>query len=167
MESVTIRKAETSERGAIIKMHLALQKHLENSNSSIWRHTEEKRRVLKQQYAEQLVDENSLVLIAAVEAHVVGFLLATVSSRTEYVPSIVGTLSSVYVRRNYRRQGIGSQLIKEACRFFSLKQAEQIYVRYVLGNSEGEGFWKQLGFRPILVTAGSPRNKIEDRIDSR
>lgn len=165
VESVTIRKAEASELDEIVKMHLSLQEHLENSNSSIWKYTEDKKRLLKQQYTEHLVDESSLVLVAEGEAKVVGFLLATVSYRTDYVPNIVGSLSSIYVGRNYRRRGIGSRLIGKACRFFSLKKAEHIYVRYVLGNKEGAGFWEHLGFKPILVTAGTLTSKIEDRID--
>lgn len=167
VESVTIRKAEASEIDEIVRMHLSLQEHLESSNSSIWKYTEDKKRSLKQQYIEHLVDENSLVLVADVDAKVVGFLFAAVSSRTEYVPSIVGSLSSIYVRRNYRRRGIGSRLIRGACGFFSSKKAEHIYVRYILGNNEGEGFWEYLGFKPILVTAGTLTSKIEDRIDSR
>ena len=115
----------------------------------------------------QEVDKNSLVLVAEVEAQIVGFLLATVTSRTEYEPSIIGNLSSIYVRSNYRRRGVGSRLIREACRFFSVKNAKHIYVRYVLGNNEGKRFWKHLQLKPILVTAGAPRSKIEDQIGSR
>jgi ribosomal protein S18 acetylase RimI-like enzyme len=160
VENVTIRKAKASELGEIVKMHLSLQEHLENSSSSIWKYTEDMKRLLRQQYTEHLVNENSLLLVAEVEANVVGFLLATVSSRTEYLPSIVGTLSSIYIGRNYRRRGIGSRMIREACEFFSSKKAEHIYVRYVLGNEEGEGFWEHLGFKQILVTGGALSREI-------
>jgi ribosomal protein S18 acetylase RimI-like enzyme len=164
VENVTIRKADASELDQIIKMHLSLQGHLENSNSCVWRYTEAKKRSLKQQYVEHLMDENSLVLVAEVDAKVVGFLLATVSHRAEYLPSIVASLSSIYVGRSYRRRGIGSRLIGEACRFFSLKKAKRIYVRYVLGNKEGEGFWKYLKFNPIIVTAEISASEIDDRM---
>lgn len=147
-------------------MHLSLQEQLENNNSSIWKYTENKKRLLERQYAEHLVDENSLVLVAEAEAKVVGFLLATVSARTEYVPSIIGSLSTIFVEENYRRQGIGSRLIRKAYRFFSSKKAENIYVRYVMGNKEGEGFWKHLGFKTIIVTAGTLTSKIKEQINS-
>jgi len=166
VESVIIRKAEATELAEIAKMHLSLQEHLENSNSSIWKYTKERKRLLKQQYTERLAEENSLVLVAEVRAKIAGFLLATVSSRTDYIPRIIGSLSSIYVHENYRRRGIGSRLVREACRFFSAKKAEHIYVRYVLGNTEGEGFWESLGFKPILLTAGTIASAIENRISS-
>ena len=166
MDSVTIRKAEASELNQIIGMHLSLQRHLENSNSRIWKYTEAKKQSLKQQYVNHLIDENSLFLVAEVDGKVVGFLLAMVSNRTEYLPSIVGNLSSIYVERSYRRRGFGSRLIREACKFFSLKKAERIYARFVLGNKEAEGFWEYLGFRSIIVTAGISLSEINDKIAS-
>jgi ribosomal protein S18 acetylase RimI-like enzyme len=126
VESVSVRKAKASELDEIVRMHLSLQEHLEGSNSSIWRYTEDKKRSLKQQYAKHLQDENSLVLVVRAGAKTVGLLLATVSHRTEYVPSVVGSLSSIYVGENHRRRGIGSRLIKEAGRLFLRKKAEHV-----------------------------------------
>ena len=166
MGSLTVRKAESSELKGIVKMHLSLQEQLQNSNSSLWKYTESKKRLLERQYAKHLVDENSLVLVAEVEAKVLGFLLATVSARTEYVPSNIGSLSSIFIEENSRRRGIGSRLIREACRFFSAKKAENIYVRYVMGYKEGNGFWKHLGFKTIIITAGTLTSKIKEQINS-
>jgi ribosomal protein S18 acetylase RimI-like enzyme len=164
MKSMTIRKAAISDLDEIVEMALFLQEHIENCSSSVWKHTDNRKRSLKKQYTEHLLDENSLVLIVEDKTKIIGLLLATVVSRADYLPSIVGSLSSVYVEKTHRRQGIGSMLIREACRFFHSKKAENIYLRYVLGNIEGERFWKHMGFKPILVTAGALTSKIEDRI---
>jgi len=58
---------------------------------------------------------------------------------------------------------IGSRLVQEICRFFKRKNVEDIYLRYVLGNKEGEKFWEKLGFKPILVTAHSRIDIVEKR----
>jgi len=91
MENVTIRKAKVHELDEIVEMHMSLQEHLENSSSSIWRYTKEKKRLLRQQYTEHLADENSIVLVAEARAKIVGFLLATISSRTDYIPNVLGS----------------------------------------------------------------------------
>ena len=95
MEGVTIRKADISDLYELVGMALSLQEHIENCSSSVWKHTDDRKRSLRKQYTEHLLDENSLVLIAEDKAKIVGLLLATVVSRTDYIPSIVGSLSSV------------------------------------------------------------------------
>jgi len=164
MEGVKTRRAKISETDEVFNMHLSLQKHLENSSSSIWRYTEERKKLLKQQYTEWLTDKNSIVLVAEVGTKATGFLVATVSYRMDYSPNTVGNISAVYVQEKYRRRGIGSELVKEACRFFAAKKAKHIYVRYVLGDAGAERFWENLGFKPILLTAGSLVSTIEDRL---
>jgi len=167
MKGVTTRRARIFETNKIFNMHLSLQKHLENCSSSIWRYTEEIKKLLKQQYTEWLADKNSIVLVAEVGTKVTGFLVATVNYRTDYSPNTTGNISAVYVEKKFRRRGIGSELVKEACRFFAAKKAKHIYIRYVLGNTEAERFWENLGFKPILLTAGTLVNTIEERISSK
>ncbi len=84
--------------------------------------------------------------------------------RTDYLPNIIGMLSTIYVDQKFRRQGIGRKLVYEICKFFKANKVEKIYLRYVLGNIEGEKFWKDLGFKKILVTAGTDINKVEKNL---
>ncbi|RJS94532.1 GNAT family N-acetyltransferase [Candidatus Bathyarchaeota archaeon] len=87
-----------------------------------------------------------LILLAEVKGEIVGFAHAEVQYRTTHIPAI-----------------IGSRLVQEICRFFRRKNVEDIYLRYVLGNKEGEKFWEKLGFKPILVTAHSRIDIVEKR----
>lgn len=162
MRNLIIRKAEISDLDMVVDMQLSLQRHLEKCSSSVWRYTEERKKFLRQDYVKYLADENSLLLVAELKGEVVGFLSSTVAHRTDHLPKIIGNISSIYIQENFRRQGIGSRLVREACRFFRSKNAESLNLRYVLGNSEAERFWKTLGFKPILVTAGTNINTIED-----
>ena len=162
MKQLIIRKAEASELDLIVEMQLSLQRHLENCSSSIWRYTEERKKLLRQDYEKYLTDKDSLLLVAELKGKVVGFISLNVTRRTDHLPNIIGNIGSIYILENLRRQSIGKRLVREACQFFKSKNAENLYLRYVLGNSEGENFWKKLGFKPILVTAGTNINTVED-----
>ena len=162
MNNLIIRKVENSELDVIVDMQFSLQRHLENYSSSIWRYTQERKKTLRQDYEKYLADENSLLLVAEFKGKVVGFLSSIVNHRTDHLPNIIGDIGSIYIQKDFRRQGIGNQLVTEACKFFKSKNAEELYLRYVLGNREGERFWKKLGFKPILVTAGSNINIVEN-----
>ena len=166
MKNLKIRKAESPDLDKIVKMQLSLQKHLENSNPLIWRYTKEKKELIRENLGKQFTDENHLVLIAEVDGEIVGFAHGEVQRRTTHLPLIVGSIASIFVHENFQRRGIGSRLIHEICSFFSSKNVEDVYIRYVLGNVEGERFWENLGFKPILVTAHSRIDTIEKRTTS-
>jgi len=164
--NLKIRNANSSDVDGIVEMQFSLQKHLENCNPSIWRYTEEKEELIRRNLREQLTDENHLILIAEVEGEIAGFAHAEVQQRTTHLPNIIGNIATIYVSGSLRRRGIGRRLVQEVCKFFRSKNVEDIYLRYVLGNKEGEEFWKTLGFEPILVTAHSRIDSIEKRISS-
>ena len=163
MRNLEIRKAKPSDLDEIFKMQLSLQKHLEKSNPSIWRYTKEKEDQIRQNFENQFKDENHLLLIAEVKGEPVGLAHGEVQHRTTHTPETIGWISTVFVHENFRRQGVGRRLVKEICRFFKSKNVKDIYLRYVLGNKEGEKLWENLGFKPILVTAHSLIDTIEKR----
>jgi len=163
VKDLKIRKAEPSDLDKIVEMQLSLQEHLENSNPSIWRYTREKKELLKQDLEKQFMDDDHLILLAEVKGEIVGFAHAEVQYRTTHIPAIIGSIANIFVYKKFRRQGIGSRLVQEICRFFRRKNVKDIYLRYVLGNKEGEKFWEKLGFKPILVTAHSQIDIVEKR----
>jgi len=166
MRGLSLRRAVLSDVDAIVTMQLSLQRHLEKSNSLIWRYTDEKKKLIKKNLEEQIADENHLILIAEVKKEVVGFAHGEVRHRSTHLPAIIGSIATVFIDKDFRRRGIGSRLIQEICGFFRSKKVEDVYVRYALGNMEGERFWEKLGFEPILVTAHSRIDTIEKRITS-
>jgi GNAT superfamily N-acetyltransferase len=117
--------------------------------------TEEGRRLLKQKVANDLADSTTRIFIAEAGDETIGFAQGKVASRSDYAPRTVGLVSLVYVRKQFRRKGIGRHLVKELCRFFGSNKAEHLTVRYVISNKEAEGFWAKLGFEPIISTSAS------------
>lgn len=131
-----------------------LQQHGEDSNPSVWRITEEGKALVKQKVENALVGINSKVLVAEMNGEIIGFIYGEVSRRTDYLPRSVGAISTIYVAKKLRRKGIGVRLVEELREFFNSKRVEHVTLRYIIGNSEAEGFWKKLGFEPIITTAG-------------
>ncbi|MHC4464588.1 MAG: GNAT family N-acetyltransferase, partial [Planctomycetota bacterium] len=155
MSTLKIRKASLSDLDVLIELSAALQVHIEKSNPLLWRKTEMWWKQWRHKLEELLADENSRILIAEIKGEVVGCVFGTVNYQTEYVPNVVGTISRLYVQEVFRRQHIGSRLVRELCQFLMTKNAREISLRYVMGNTEAEDFWKKLGFKPIITITNS------------
>lgn len=164
MRDVKIRNASSLDLDEIVKMRLSLQKHAEKANPLIWRYTDERKRLIRQELEEHFKDENNLILIAEAKGEIVGLIHGAAQHRTDYIPNDIGNILTIYVHENFRRRGIGSRLVQEVCRFFRSRNVQEVYLRYVLGNKEAEKFWARLGFKPILVTANTQIDTIEERL---
>ncbi|MBM3235737.1 GNAT family N-acetyltransferase [Candidatus Poribacteria bacterium] len=83
-------------------------------------------------------------------------------ARTSCLANITANIELLFVREAYRRQAVGTKLVLILCEFFSSQGVQDISVRYVVGSSEGEGFWTRLGFKPRIVTAGVKRQRLKE-----
>lgn len=164
MDEFAIRRATTSDVGAIIKLRLLLQEHIEGSNPRLWRITEEGRKLLKQEIKNDLADSNIRVLLAEAGGEAIGFAQGKITNRSDYAPRTVGLVSLAYVRKQFRRKGVGRRLIKELCKFFNSNKAEHLTVRYVIGNKEAEGFWTKLGFESIISTSATHLEELDFKL---
>lgn len=160
----TIREAGPADRDELVEMRLLLQYHVEASNPRIWHTTEQGKQEITRDIEQMLSDESGRVMVAEMEGNIVGYTYGTVSHRTSYTPRSVGFINGIYVREPYRRRGIGTRLVWELCKFFNAESVEEVNLRYVLGNREGEEFWKSLGFKPVILTANIPLEALEDRL---
>jgi ribosomal protein S18 acetylase RimI-like enzyme len=154
MSGLLIRKAASSDVEKLVELRLLLQQHGEDSNPSVWRITEEGKALVKQKVENALVGINSQVLVAEMNGEVIGFIHGEVSRRTDYLPKSVGAISTIYVVKKLRRKGVGARLVNELFEFFNSERVEHVTLRYIVGNRAAEGFWKKLGFEPIITTAG-------------
>lgn len=155
MEGCVVRAADVSDRAELVDMRLLLQKHLEARNQRIWRITELGKQRMELHVDEMLADENSLVPVAELGGRLAGFAWGHISNRKDYAPESVASINLAFVRESYRRQGIGSLLVKRLCEFFETRGVDEISLNYVLGNYESEKFWSKLGFVPFRVTANT------------
>jgi GNAT superfamily N-acetyltransferase len=166
MDNLTIRGAASSDVERIVELRLLLQEHAEKSNSLIWRITEEGKKLLKQKVECDLADSNIHVLLAEADGKIIWYVQGEVARRSDHMPGTVGQISLMYVVKQFRRKGVGRRLMKELCEFFSSNKTEDLTVRYVIGNKEAEGFWRRLGFEPIILTGGTCPTELDSKLES-
>jgi len=143
---------------------LLLQEHAEKSNPLIWRITEEGKKLLKQMVESDLADSNIHVLLAEADGKIIGYVQGEVTRRSDHMPRTVGQISLMYVVKQFRRKGVGRRLIKEICKFFGSNKAEDLTVRYIIGNKEAEGFWRKLGFESIITTSSTYPKELDAKL---
>ena len=162
----SIRKATPSDIDKLVQLRLLLQQHCEESNPMIWRMTEEGKTILKQRVQNELSINNSHVLIAEVNGEIIGSAHGEITRRTDYTPKTVGSISTVYVVREFRKRGVGALLVKQLCELFDVEGVEDVTLRYIIGNKEAEAFWRKLGFKPIITTAKTSLKELENKTSS-
>jgi GNAT superfamily N-acetyltransferase len=162
-----VRKATTTDQEKILNLRIQLQRHGEQSNPLIWRITEAGRQKLVHDVGHLLTDDTAIVLVAEHENTLIGFAHGQILRRTEYKPNKAGIIGLIFVLENYRRQGIGTQLIHKLCKYFEAENVSHISLRYVLGNKEAEAFWQHLGFTPILYTSATNLETLRNRVKLR
>ena len=109
--------------------HLSFEKHVRNSINS----------------------EDSHILVALDKDRVVGFSTAQIG---KYPPvferDTYGLISNMTVQSNYRRQGIGEQLLAKIYEWFESRNIDRIELSVAAKNQIGYSFWKKHGFRDYL-----------------
>jgi GNAT superfamily N-acetyltransferase len=118
-------------------------------------HNEERERQLTEKVKDDLNSRGSHVLVAEMNGEIVGFIHGKVTNRTDYSPKTVAHISTTYVLKKFRGTGVGTYLVKELCTFLRSEGVEQVTLRYIIGNREAERFWTRLGFKPLIMTAGT------------
>jgi ribosomal protein S18 acetylase RimI-like enzyme len=164
MDNLTIRRAASSDVERIVELRLLSQEHAEESNPLIWRMTEEGKKLLKQKVENDLVDSNILVVLAEADSEIIGYVQGEVTRRSDHMPRTVGQVSLMYVVKQFRRKGVGRRLMKELCKFFKANNVEDLTVRYIIGNKEAEGFWRKLGFEPIITTSSTYPKELDFKL---
>jgi len=157
-----IRPAQQADLNCLSELLLALQDHIEAANPDLWRLSPEARHNLKGQLAGRLRAGNSLALVAEHETDgVVGVVFGRIVTNKRYTPSRAGQIDQAFVRQDHRRRGVGTRLLAELCRFFAAQGADDISLRYAVGNPEATRFWQALGFAPRIVTAGVRLERLQ------
>jgi len=160
MDNFTIRRADSLDVKRIAELRLLSQKHFEKSNPSIWRITEEGKKLLKQKVENDMANCNVQILLAEADGEIIGYAQGEVTCRNDYAPRTVGQISLVFVLKHFRRKGVGTRLMEELCKFFNANKAEYLTVRYIIGNKEAGEFWRKLGFESIITTSTTCLNEL-------
>ncbi len=95
--------------------------------------------------------EKNLVLVALDSGNVVGF---ATSSIADYVPiwerETYGAIDTMAVKLDYRRQGIGEQMLGEIFNWFESHGIDRIELSVATRNETGYSFWRKHGFKDFI-----------------
>lgn len=59
-------------------------------------------------------------------------------------------VTDLWVAPESRRQGLGRELVETALAWAREREVERVEIRVATGNSEGQAFWRALGFRDFV-----------------
>ncbi len=122
----------------------------------------------------KLKDRNRLTLVAERDDGIAGFIVVKIMDYQStgqyksilqkircYVKKTIslpikpvrwGFIEGCYVIPSLRRQGIGSQLVSSAMKWFQSKQISRIELSLAVNNKEGETFWEKSGFETFRLS---------------
>ena len=105
----------------------------------------------KKRIIESFTSKDFYILVAEVNKAIVGYCLASIA---KYPPFFevenYGTIFDLVVTRDYRKEGIGENLLQEAYNWFSKKGTKRVEVRVATSNEVANKFWRKMGFTPYM-----------------
>lgn len=164
---MVIRRAAPGDIKDLVAMHVLLRDYSGGCNRRVGRNQSERPEHLAKEYEGYLRSDSSAVFVAEQDGQLVGYVAGRVDRHPGWAPQVVGTVLAAFVRRECRRAGVATALIRELLAFFESSGAEDITLRYVIGNRVGESFWRQLGFEPVLCFANTRPAELRQRLRDR
>ncbi len=89
--------------------------------------------------------EDDVVIVARSDVQVVGFCRVRVHS------PLYGVICKIFVHPEYRRQGIGTSLMVNACDYIRNQSCDQAYLGVDAENDAAIALYKKVGFRPTRI----------------
>jgi GNAT superfamily N-acetyltransferase len=100
-----------------------------------------------------LVHKDKKLFVALSDEEPIGFCLAQVTERSAVFKSRrIGVISDLAVTAPWRRQGVGSLLLKAALKWLHDQSLGQIDVNISVHNEVALSFWQKYGFKKYLET---------------
>ncbi|MCD6589833.1 GNAT family N-acetyltransferase [Candidatus Woesearchaeota archaeon] len=101
-----------------------------------------------------LANKNGKVLIAIDEdkKEIIGYIAFSIKQRPRfYKIKRVGYIHGLMVHKDYRRKGIGKQLMDNALKFFIKHDVKYLYLETSVDNINAINFYKELGLEPLRI----------------
>ncbi len=96
--------------------------------------------------------EDSRLDVAELDGRVIGFMLLMISRNLPmFQPPLYGYLSDLAVTEDFRRRGIGRELVRRGSDWLRRREIQTIQLQFYNFNRSGESFWRNLGFKPYYT----------------
>ena len=107
--------------------------------------------------AEQLRDEDAVLLVAEQDGQLVGFGSARVLRRPPiFAETARGEIEALFVREGHRRGGIGRALAERLFAWLAERGLGRVALQVASDNREGQRFWRALGFTDSMDVLERP-----------
>jgi diamine N-acetyltransferase len=148
---ISIRKAAVEDLESILKLNKALFDYEEKFNSEYnlgWTYSEKGQNYFRK----RIKDDSSIVLVAETGNRIVGYLLIFIDTHSIRKTNPIAEVENMFIDREYRKHGIGTELMKEAIKLIKEKGIKRIDVEVEAQNFEAIKFYKSIGFEDFEIT---------------
>lgn len=97
-----------------------------------------------------LSSNNSFIIVAEHNKKIIGVLKAEIRERLFYYPTKEGYISEFYIMPEYRRRGLGKELLKFSIEKLKEKGAEIVTAEFPTQNKIASDFYAKQGFRSVI-----------------
>jgi ribosomal protein S18 acetylase RimI-like enzyme len=95
--------------------------------------------------------DDSQVLVAFDQGQVVGYSISQICKRPPVAKqTYYGFISDLGVKAEYRRKGLGKQILHQILEWLKSRQIDRIELTVIAKNQIGYSFWKKQGFEVFL-----------------
>ncbi len=96
---------------------------------------------------EQLHDSQARLLVAEIGGEIVGYVSGSIADITTetFLPLHCGILADIFVREEYRRSGIGRQLVQRLMLWFRSRGIQHFEWQVNAKNQAALAFWSAMG----------------------
>jgi len=159
------RPATTDDLETILTYRRKLQHHLQKSNPRIWRRNID--HATREEALDEITGDRKWTIIAEEKHKPVGYISGRAITRGDEEPPTIGVISTMWVEPGHRNRGIGTRLVRDLLKRFSGEGVQDITLRYVIGNTEAEAFWTDLGFEPRITVANAEPSRVLDALSKK
>jgi ribosomal protein S18 acetylase RimI-like enzyme len=149
---ITIRAATASDQELLGRLGGALMRQHHAADSKRFIQVEHPEAGYGRFLVSQLMNPNSLVMVAEHSGAVVGYVYADVES-TNWMElrGPCGVVHDVYVHEAARRLGAGRELMRAAIEWIRSKGRSQVVLLTKTRNEHAKHLFAALGFRPTMI----------------
>lgn len=113
---------------------------------------ERARDIFSREMLEKYPAKDYRLTVAESDRKLIGFCFSYISKKPDYFKlGRFGFIGDLYVKPEYRRLGVGHDLVKDALNFFARRRVLQIELLVAVKNVSAIEFWEALGFNQLLT----------------
>jgi len=148
-----IRLAQYDDTQRIGELWLEMVNYHRQFDDLIFNASEHGAEFYQQSIANRLSDPNTRILVAEEDGEVVGYVLGMIADimAEAFMPIRSGFLADIYVRSDYRRQGIGKELVERLILWFQSKEITYYEWHVAEKNKDAVAFWRRMGGETTML----------------